>query len=1084
MVNIRRLALKFTPTFTCRINQIYTVMRKLILGLSFITCLYTTLKAQVYSDVVYNSTSCAPNTTCTGFVESPQNVADSSQSNYATLFNGLGVGSAVTLEYGFSTPAQAGSLIGVTLQKGNQTLSAGLLSNITVQLLSSSGGIVAQKNGLQLEDLGLLGGTGNTSSYVVTFYTPQGTYDIQRIRVTLGGVLNVLNDIRVYNAFYLSPATNGLGQICGLDYATNLLGSSCSGLLCSVGDPANAVDTLSYDDYATLNIPVGLIGVLGTAETRLSWDTPGDSGQYVGFIIGPNNGLLNLGVLSNITLTLHDAAGNVVHTHNGFSTVDLTLLSGSSQKSIVGFYSPVDFVSARIRLTQVVGLLTSLRVYGAIKFDATPDVVEITTSPFTNLCSGDSVLLTATPGYDQYFWSTGETTQSIVVDQSGIYSLTALDADACLYYSQVQSITINPLPTTPVIAGIMANPTLLCNGDFVTLSVSTQSSVMWSTGETDSSITVQAAGMYSVTITDSLGCMSTSDTLTINIDSAFVHIISMDSITCQGIQITLIANGSEPVMWSTGVMNDTLMVAPLVTTTYIASVQSAGGCVDSASVEVTVYPAPNPPSLTGAPANSIILCNGAIQTLSATIPSGNYDIVWSTGDTTNTIDISLSGFYYITITDSAGCFSNSDTLVVEADSAVINISTDSGNSSACFSNTTEITLLSNANGSVVWSTSDTTSAIMVMPNMTAMYSAVVTTNAGCMAADTFTLTINPLPTTPIIEGMEPGSDSLVICNGASILFSVVAANPTWSTGETTNTITVSTPGPYFVTIEDVNGCTATSDTVDVFTETASISLLFADSVSCGGEEISIVVAANGSVTWNDGSTGTTYTAFPTESTTYTATVTTPLNCQAQLMVMVTVSDTPSYADAQNDEGFTLSNMAAPDVDMADNDTYTGTAIWSILSGASHGTTNISGSIIAYTPDNGYIGLDSVTYLLCSMGSCGMTCDTAMVIYTIELNPNPIIPGVKFPGGISPNGDGTNDGLVISGLENFPKNKLTILNRWGDVLFKAEPYNNDWNGTASQGLVMNNAPLPDGTYYYVLILGDGSKPLKGFIEIRK
>eukprot|EP01034_Spumella_vulgaris_P014483 gene14483-18488_t len=192
--------------------------------------------------------------------------------------------------------------------------------------------------------------------------------------------------------------------------------------------------------------------------------------MYVGFLIGQNNLLLNLALLSNMQITFHDALENVVHTKTGFTSVDLTLLSGSSEKSIIGFYSPVDFVSARIQLNQLVGLLTSLRVYGAIRFDATPDVVDITTSPFTNLCDGDSVTLTATPGYDQYFWSTGQTGSSITVDQSGTYSLTALDQDACLYYSNVAAIDINDLPVQPIIAHVTANPTLLCNGASVLLS--------------------------------------------------------------------------------------------------------------------------------------------------------------------------------------------------------------------------------------------------------------------------------------------------------------------------------------------------------------------------------------------------------------------------------------------------------------------------------------------------------------------------------------------------------------------------------------------------------------------------------------
>eukprot|EP01041_Mallomonas_annulata_P023873 gene23873-biopygen16793 len=70
--------------------------------------------------------------------------------------------------------------------------------------------------------------------------------------------------------------------------------------------------------------------------------------------------MLNLALLSNMQITFHDALENVVHTKTGFTSVDLTLLSGSSEKSIIGFYSPVDFVSARIQLNQLVGLLTSL----------------------------------------------------------------------------------------------------------------------------------------------------------------------------------------------------------------------------------------------------------------------------------------------------------------------------------------------------------------------------------------------------------------------------------------------------------------------------------------------------------------------------------------------------------------------------------------------------------------------------------------------------------------------------------------------------------------------------------------------------
>ena len=68
--------------------------------------------------------------------------------------------------------------------------------------------------------------------------------------------------------------------------------------------------------------------------------------------------------------------------------------------------------------------------------------------------------------------------------------------------------------------------------------------------------------------------------------------------------------------------------------------------------------------------------------------------------------------------------------------------------------------------------------------------------------------------------------------------------------------------------------------------------------------------------------------------------------------------------------------------------------------------------------------------------------------------------------ITPNGDGLNDAFIIDViLENptlFKNNQLTIFNRWGDTVFEAEPYQNDWSGQQQNGQI-----LPEGTYYYLL-----------------
>lgn len=82
--------------------------------------------------------------------------------------------------------------------------------------------------------------------------------------------------------------------------------------------------------------------------------------------------------------------------------------------------------------------------------------------------------------------------------------------------------------------------------------------------------------------------------------------------------------------------------------------------------------------------------------------------------------------------------------------------------------------------------------------------------------------------------------------------------------------------------------------------------------------------------------------------------------------------------------------------------------------------------------------------------------------------------------ISPNGDGANDEWIIDGIEQYPDNHLQVFNRWGNQVFEQKSYRNDapWNGEWS------GRPLPEGVYYYVLQLGDGGKPISGWLWIQR
>ena len=84
---------------------------------------------------------------------------------------------------------------------------------------------------------------------------------------------------------------------------------------------------------------------------------------------------------------------------------------------------------------------------------------------------------------------------------------------------------------------------------------------------------------------------------------------------------------------------------------------------------------------------------------------------------------------------------------------------------------------------------------------------------------------------------------------------------------------------------------------------------------------------------------------------------------------------------------------------------------------------------------------------------------------------------------SPNGNGKNEFFVIDCIANYPNNELQIFNRWGNVVYIKEGYNNTFDGVSNGRAVVNrNEKLPVGTYYYVLDLGDGSKPMAGWLYI--
>jgi len=87
-----------------------------------------------------------------------------------------------------------------------------------------------------------------------------------------------------------------------------------------------------------------------------------------------------------------------------------------------------------------------------------------------------------------------------------------------------------------------------------------------------------------------------------------------------------------------------------------------------------------------------------------------------------------------------------------------------------------------------------------------------------------------------------------------------------------------------------------------------------------------------------------------------------------------------------------------------------------------------------------------------------------------------------PEGLSPNNDNLNDTFTIQCIDEYPGNLLKIYNRLGVQIYESENYQNDWDGRPNMGIPSTSGLLPVGTYYYILDLNTGEKPILGWVYL--
>lgn len=156
-------------------------------------------------------------------------------------------------------------------------------------------------------------------------------------------------------------------------------------------------------------------------------------------------------------------------------------------------------------------------------------------------------------------------------------------------------------------------------------------------------------------------------------------------------------------------------------------------------------------------------------------------------------------------------------------------------------------------------------------------------------------------------------------------------------------------------------------------------------------------------------------------------------------------------------------------------------ILTILQYPKHGDSKINNdNTLTIAFESHYLGYDSLSYQICDAEG---DCATANVY--IELTNKDDL-DIFIPSGLSPNGDGLNDLFIIPEFEyylNYKQIELRIINRWGELVFEDNNYQNNWGGIANKGARAGSL-LDSGVYYYLLTIEGISKQLTGNVYINK
>ncbi len=512
--------------------------------------------------------------------------------------------------------------------------------------------------------------------------------------------------------------------------------------------------------------------------------------------------------------------------------------NGSAIASGLGGTSPYSYLWDNGETTQTAVALTA-GVHSVIITDANgcsatssvtisePSVINITTTVVNNIsCFGladGSATATPTGGVGPYTyqWDNGEFTPTAINLGQGINVISITDSNGCLM-TGVAIIAEPPVltTTTSLINNITCNGSVDGSAEVLAQGGVAPYSYMWSNGQVSNQLFNAAAGTYTVSVTDTNGCLSISSIGISEPQPVSVSIITGDA-SCNGNNDGTAtgqgAGGTPPYtyQWSNGETQQTaISYAPGQHTVIVTD---ANGCTAMNSFVIG-----SPSALTLANLNLVpVACNGGNDgsaTIDVTGGTAPYAYQWSTGANTNTESGLAAGNYQVTITDISGCELIANVAITEP--ATVMSLQILGTDVDCFGETTGSVTVVPTGGNPAYTYSWNNGAVQqtAFDLSAGSYSVTVTDQNGCKAAASVLLDQPDqlLAQIDITDAICPGEDNgsigvVSVAGGVSpYVYSIDGNN--YQPDTSFQTLTA---GNYDIYVQDLNGCVLETNNVTV-----------------------------------------------------------------------------------------------------------------------------------------------------------------------------------------------------------------------------------------------------------------------------